>query len=327
MTMNYSEDIRSRVFKAADELYAELDRQRMPTVSEVRAKASCDNNAASTLLKEWKRLVSTAPAPVALDVPQVVKDAGMQAIQTAWAAAHELASESLRVAERSWEAEREQAEIMRQELAVLADDLTDELDHSKREAVSLAAELNQVRQQLVELTQQLGEEQAKTKTADARIVEIERRAADLKIELEHSHKELAEVRKELTDVRLAHITEKNQIEAVASKQIEAARTELATVKGATSSTIENLTSQVQALQQRQLELQGEVATLSVRDEQHKELRAATAKEVQRQADRLIDKDRQLSEAQASNAEARERAATLEGRVQALESMNSKLTKK
>lgn len=323
--MIYSEDVRSRVFKAADELYAELDRQRMPTVTEVRARASCDNNAASTLLKEWKRLVSTAPVPVALDVPQVVKEAGMQAIQAAWAAAHDRANESLRVAEQSWESEREQAEIMRSELAVLADELTEQLDDSRRDAVGIANELHHANQKLAELAQQLGDEQAKSKMAEARIVEIERRADDLKIELDHSHKELGDVRRELTEVRLLHVTEKNQIEAVAAKQIEAARTELATVKGATGSTIENLTSQVNTLQERQVLLLGEVATLSARNEQHNEQRALTAKEIQRQADRFIEKDRQLIEAQASTAEARERAATLEGRVQALEAMNSKLT--
>lgn len=322
-TVVFSESVRERVFSAADSVYADLNKERMPTVQEVRAVSRTDNNATSALLREWKKLITTAPAPVSIDVPNAVRDAGLQAVQVAWSVAQAMATESLRSAEQSWELEREDSEMMRRELADIADSMSLELRTAQDENERLSALNADLLEKLSQQTDALISERGRSERSESRASELELRVADLKEELKLAHAEVATVRGEITDIRLAHLDEKKQLETIAAEQIERARTELAVVRNSTESKILDLSKQVSDLLEEQRESMQSLATFKARDEQNQEQRKAAAQEAHRQAERYLEKERALTTAHGELVEVKEKAARLDGQVKTLEIMVNK----
>lgn len=111
-----SSEIKERVFAVADELYQESGQDRFPTVDQVRRTARVDMNSASALMKEWRKQ-QTAPAIVAVSVPESVQQAFGGAVAAAWAEAQRLASEQLEAQKAGFEAEKLEAEALRAELS------------------------------------------------------------------------------------------------------------------------------------------------------------------------------------------------------------------
>ena len=105
MSIAIPADVRERVIQAAQELYEQNGRESMPTVDAVRRLARVDMNAASAVMREWRRAQTAQAAPVAVTVPEVVTQAHGAALVALWQTAQELANESLRVAQAAWEAE------------------------------------------------------------------------------------------------------------------------------------------------------------------------------------------------------------------------------
>ncbi len=110
-------EVRERVVQAAAELYEQGGRQDFPTVDQVRRLARVDMNAASSIMREWRRAQTARAAPVAVMVPEAVSQANSTALAALWHQAQELANTSLRTAQVAWESERGELDAMRQELA------------------------------------------------------------------------------------------------------------------------------------------------------------------------------------------------------------------
>lgn len=113
-------DVRDRIIAAADALYEankQEGREVFPTVNAVRHAAKVDMNAASAVMREWKRQKLTPPAPVAVTVPESIQRALVAAGAAVWLEAQELANESLRNAQSLWEVERQGMDDMRAELS------------------------------------------------------------------------------------------------------------------------------------------------------------------------------------------------------------------
>mgnify|MGYP006204349805 CR=1 FL=1 len=62
-------DVRERIIAAATDLFEQSGRETMPTVDAVRRAARVDMNAASAVMKEWRRAQTAQAAPVAVAVP------------------------------------------------------------------------------------------------------------------------------------------------------------------------------------------------------------------------------------------------------------------
>ena len=201
-------DVRERVIAAAADLFEQSGRQTMPTVDAVRRAARVDMNAASAVMKEWRRAQTAQAAPVAVAVPESVQQASSAAVATIWQQAQELANESLRSAQAAWETERAELDAAGAALA-----------EEKAAAEKQAQELADVRQQLAEAV-------SRADKADARIAEIEHRAADLRAELDRAHADADRLRTENTEARQKAAAE---IEA-AHIATEAARAELVKVQ-------------------------------------------------------------------------------------------------
>ena len=201
MSIAIPADVRERVIQAAQELYEQNGRESMPTVDAVRRLARVDMNAASAVMREWRRAQTAQAAPVAVTVPEVVTQAHGAALVALWQTAQELANESLRVAQAAWEAERAEADHDRQELADAYERQAAELEEI-RAAAERSARLHQEQQDtqaqaLAAIRAELVTAATRAERAEARAQEIELRAADLRSELDHAHQEQGRIRAEL----------------------------------------------------------------------------------------------------------------------------------
>lgn len=237
-------DIRTRIIKAADELFEAAGREQMPTVDTVRRTAKVDMNSASRVMKEWRRAQTAQTLPVAVAVPESVSKAFSVALGEAWNQAQELASESLLAAQQGWETERKEFETMRFELATAyeqqATELADVLKaaelaeqhatayvaESEQQALMADAELKAVRDEL--LSSKARGEQALIKAQ-----EVEHRVADLQTELERTRAQLIEantatsdsvksrdnVTKELEKVRISFSKLESKLEQTEARNV------------------------------------------------------------------------------------------------------------
>ena len=71
--MNIDSGIKDRITTAANALYEEAARSAFPTVAEVRARAGSDMNAASLVMRDWRRAQTVQAAPVVVEVPGKVQ--------------------------------------------------------------------------------------------------------------------------------------------------------------------------------------------------------------------------------------------------------------
>lgn len=101
-------DARSRIIAAATELYARSG--KFPSVAAVRHAAQVDMNAASAVMREWRRERQQPPAAAAVPLPEPVLQMSNAALISVWNSAVEIAGESLRNAQVAWADERSQAE-------------------------------------------------------------------------------------------------------------------------------------------------------------------------------------------------------------------------
>ncbi|MGD0962194.1 MAG: DNA-binding protein [Methylomonas sp.] len=133
-------DIRERIIQAANDLYEQAGRQSFPTVDQVRRYARVDMNAASAIMREWRRAQSVQAAPVAVHVPDAMVKANHQVLVALWTQAQEMANESLKTAQSAWaEAERTELDDMRQELAYAYEAQAAERDAAKSELTRVLA--------------------------------------------------------------------------------------------------------------------------------------------------------------------------------------------
>ena len=185
--MQISQDIKDRITAAAAALYEEAGRSEFPTVAAVRARAGADMNAASLVMREWRRAQTVQAAPVVVEVPEKVRAAHVSALAALWSEAQGLANERLLAAQTAWEAERGEAEALRAQLSEAFEGQRQELEVAQ---VQIEAQARQIAQQQAEgdvLRAELVAATARAGTAETRAGEIEHRANDLAVELERVH--------------------------------------------------------------------------------------------------------------------------------------------
>jgi chromosome segregation ATPase len=194
-------DIRERIIQAANDLYEQAGRQSFPTVDQVRRYARIDMNAASAIMREWRRAQSVQAAPVAVHVPDAVVHANHQVLVALWTQAQELANESLRTAQSAWDAERAELDEMRQELAYAYEAQAAEFDLLKSQAADAAIAHQEAAKlaadELAGIRTELAQSLTRAERAEAQVSEIDRRAADLRTELDRAHEEIYQARSAL----------------------------------------------------------------------------------------------------------------------------------
>lgn len=213
-------DVRDRIIAAAADLFEQSGREAMPTVDAVRRAARVDMNAASSVMKEWRRAQTAQAASVAVAVPESVQQASSAAVATIWQQAQELANESLRSAQAAWETERGELDAMRQELAEAFERQAVELDAAGAAMETEKAAAAQQAQELAAVRQQLAEAVSRADKAEARIDEIEHRAADLRAELDRARTENAAAHAATDATRVELVKAQTKAEAIEQAHTE-----------------------------------------------------------------------------------------------------------
>ncbi len=295
--MDIAKDIKDRIVGAANALYDEDRRAAFPTVAAVRARASVDMNAASVVMRDWRRAQTAQTAPIAVEVPDKVRATSSVALNTLWAEAQAMANESLLAAQAGWDAERAEAETLRGELAAAFDAKEAELAEAKQQIVTLQAEAEEAGKRMQELQALLASANERAGTAEARSQEIERRANDLRVELDRTH-EQARAESE----RLSGEIRKLQDELRAEREKGAA--EVARARADVDQVRHDLVS-------TKAQADAEAAV-------HAEQRKQTAAEAHRLAERMNKAEAERDTARQVAAEAREEGARLKGKNETLE---------
>ncbi len=320
-------EVRERVIQAAQALYEQNGRESMPTVDAVRRHARVDMNAASAVMREWRRAQTAQAAPVAVTVPEVVTQAHSTALVTLWQTAQELANESLRAAQAAWEAERVEADHDRQELADAYERQAAELEEV-RAAAERSARLYQEQQDaqaqtLAAVRAELVTAATRAERAEARVEEIERRAADLRSELDHAHQEQGRIRAELA-AAIAR-AERGESQAQDAEQRAAA---LRGERESAHQESERSRAETATLAGELRQSQDAVAVLRA---QLSAIEASKTQDIERarhERDQLLGElnaaRAAFSQAEALGAEARERAAVLAGKLESEQSHSAAL---
>ncbi|QSQ62217.1 DNA-binding protein [Xanthomonas translucens] len=300
--MEISKDTRDRIFAAADSLYDQAGRSAFPTVDAVRKAARVNMNDASAGMKEWRRAQTAQAAPVAVQVPEAVQQASSAALASLWQEAQELANESLRAAQAGWDAERVEAETLNKQMADAYEAQATELEAAQARIGELEAAARQAAEQAEGQRKQIEGARAALTDMQQRAATAEARAGELRTELDHAHQEARQARAE---------RDKAQDKAAASAdQVEALRAEHQKVNEAAASQLDQVRGELAKVR----------AKADAERETHQEQRKAVAAEAHRQAERLTATQAERDTARKEAAQAREEAATLRGRLDALETV-------
>ena len=212
--MDLARDTLDRIFTAADSLYDQNGRTAFPTVDAVRKTARVNMNDASTGMKQWRRAQMNRAIPVAVHVPEGIQQVNAAALAALWQASQELASESLRAARTEWETERAESETLTKQLADAYDGKAAELEAVQAIIVQLQTESGHIAADRARLDEALHDAHRDLATAkgaaefvEARAIEIEHRASELRTELDHAHQEAGKARAELAGIWQDHARE------------------------------------------------------------------------------------------------------------------------
>jgi len=303
--MDIAKDIKDRIIAAAGALYDEVQRAEFPTVAAVRARAGVDMNAASIVMREWRRAQTAQAAPLAVEVPDKVRATSSAALAALWSEAQALANESLLSAQAAWDAERAEAETLRAELSAAFDAKAAEFQAAQAQISALEGAATGSAKHMHELADQLASANERAGTAAARALEIERRANDLSAELERVHAQSKTEREKLAiDVAQAKTDLKAERERAAS-DLARVRADLDQVRG---------------------ELAGVRAKADADAAHHIESRKQAAAETHRLAERMTKIEGERDAARQAASAAREEAARLRGKVEGMEAVQADLVR-
>jgi colicin import membrane protein len=208
--MNLSPTIQERIFQAADGLYAESEQQTFPTVDAVRKSAKVNMNDASTGMKAWRRAQTAQVAPVTVQVPSSLQQSSAGALASLWAEAIMLTNETLRAAEAGWNSERVEAEALREQVASAYETQAMEFESLRASMSDLHSQIEHAQAAKDSLQKQVDHAlsakavaEAAIQQSEARATEIQRRADDLRKELDYAHTATSSATLEMATLRHA----------------------------------------------------------------------------------------------------------------------------
>ena len=194
-------EVRERITEAANALFEQAGHQALPTVDQVRRLARVDMNAASTVMREWRREQTARAAPTPVQVPEPLMLAQSQALAALWTHAQQLANESLLLAQAGWEEDRANREAIRLQVSNAYEAKEAELEQLKVQAAAATqahqAAAAQAAAGLATARADLAQALARADRADARLVDVEQRSKSLEASHDHLVTEVAQLRAQL----------------------------------------------------------------------------------------------------------------------------------
>lgn len=188
-----------RVWSAADALFEQGDRSVFPTVDAVWKAAQVNMNDASTAMREWRQRQIDRAKRSDLPVPIALERSFRQALEAMWLAAQSAAGQTLDEAQAAWDIERQEAQTLTGQMGEAFDAQSREMQAAResleafeRQRRELQAQTEDLQMQLVRCQADAMRAKAEADQAVIKAEEVERRAADLRQELDHAHMALAE---------------------------------------------------------------------------------------------------------------------------------------
>lgn len=203
-------EVRERVHRIASDLYTQNGLRAFPALDEVRKRANVDMNVASLLLKEWRKIQPASAAPLAGGLPAAVREAGVLAIQSVWEQAQQLANQHLDTAQAAWQAERDELDALRAELAAAFEQQAAELEATSQQLSMVLALNARQQQELTRATPRLdasalrlsqGEAQAQLSRSYDEVSQWRQQCEELRNEGEGLRKTQADLQEELRVLR------------------------------------------------------------------------------------------------------------------------------
>ncbi|MDP2027499.1 DNA-binding protein [Sulfuriferula sp.] len=199
--MALSQDIKERIFAAADALHAASETSDFPSVEAVRQESRAGMNNVVEAMKEWRqkqrKQVQAVREPLPSELNGVVQSMG----QSLWETAQQLANESLDAAKVAFETEKSDLIQLSAEQSEAYEKQAGELETAnvriaelERQAEAAASAAQATAQQLEDVRRALLAAEQKKSIAEQKAEEVERRAADLRAELDHAHAETDRLR-------------------------------------------------------------------------------------------------------------------------------------
>ncbi len=186
--MEPNSEIDTRITASADKLYQASGNQKYPTVDQVRRAASCSMNDASRVMKEWRRQQTAIMTPAAVTIPERINTTMNQALAMLWTEAQTLANESLNMAQQAWETERDDAEVLRTELAQAFEAQVEEIKADRDTIKALRAELTLAQDRVTKAEHTAEQASTARKEIEQRANDYQARIKELKVELTDAQK-------------------------------------------------------------------------------------------------------------------------------------------
>lgn len=294
-----NQDIKDRIFAAADELFAASTTGDFPNVEAVRQKSRANMNYVVEALKEWRQRQRQTVQAVREPLPDSLQDAALTMGQSIWETAQRLANESLDAARAAFEAEKADLAKLSAEQSEAFESLRAELEAIQAKCSELETVAQGAQREAADLREQLAAMTERTATAEARAVEIEKRADDLKAELGRAHNEADAERRRYGE-------EAARLNAALSVAQDATK--------ATTAEADRLRS----------DLAGIKAKAEAEQERNAEDRKRTAQETHRTVERMTKAEGDRDDARKEAGTAREEAAKLRGELDATKTQNAAL---
>lgn len=321
-------DVRERIIAAASELFENSGRLIMPTVDAVRRAARVDMNAASSVMKEFRRAQIASTAPMAVVVPESLQQASSAALASVWQQAKELANESLRSSQAAWETERAELDSLRHELAEAFELQVRELSAAEASLKAKQTFAEQQGQELIAMQLQLADAVTRADKTEALNAEIGHRAADLRSGLDRAHADAERLRTEYTQARHkaeAEIESANTATAAARAELNMAhadaerlRTEYAQLRQQVEAEIAAAHSATAAARDELIRTRTDA---EANEEGYARHRMQAMVEAERATERLAKAEGERDEATKAASAAREHAAGLAGQLQVMQEQN------
>lgn len=235
--MKTAGDITERIFSAADSLFEQNAHAAFPTVDAVRKLARVSMNDANSGMRDWRRQqMARAVAPPA-QVPAAIVQAQAALTTEIWQSAQRLAGESLVTAQTAWDAERGELESLNREMAEAFERQVAASDEQRAQVTALNEQLANAlaastacQQELAALRERCAVAESDARRDAARLDEVERRASDLRVELDRAHQELAAAHEGGRAARSAHADELAAVRADARQSELVLREELESLR-------------------------------------------------------------------------------------------------
>jgi colicin import membrane protein len=306
--LEITQDLKDRIVAAANALYEARGRAEFPTVAAVRASAGTDMNVTSVVMRAWRQAQSTQTTPVPMEIAEAMEDLRRE-LEDAQARIAELTircdTDGQELAEarqaqveaqaRADESERWAADLQKS-LARKHDEADAERGMQAEDLVRLRTELDQLHAELVEVRATAEAEAEQAADQLRRFVEeAQVKITQLTLVSETTAGELAQARNVQRAVEVQA--------AIALQRAEESERRVAELK--------------QELAREQDEGKAERLQLV---EQRRQWADAT----QRAAERLAELQAERDQARKEAGAAREEAAKLQGRAEALGSQLAEL---